>query len=106
MDWAEKAEWLSRIAIKKKQPIPSAILNKPELRSDLVPAWEAFDLLNTTRHFTVVAGSSKALVLSQPILLSEIHAYVKLLKPEIDIDKFIQYIKFLDTIYLEKVNKK
>lgn len=98
MDWGGKAAWLLKVSISKNLPIPSAIASKPELLEDVIEAWEAFDLLGSTRQYN--SG------FPQPILLSEISAYINLFNIKYDIDKFIQYIKYLDTIYLEKVLKK
>lgn len=98
MEWGSRAGWLLDVARKRGNAIPSAILNKPKLLDDVVEAWEAYDLLGSCRQY--------GYGIPQPFLLSEISTYINLFNIKGDLDKFIQYVKFLDTIYLEKVTKK
>lgn len=97
MDWGDKAQWFEDISQEEGAPIPSAILDKPTLREDLVIPWECFHVLNETRQY--------GFGIAQPILFSEIKAYIELYNLTHDIEGLIEYVKYLDGIYLARMNK-
>lgn len=96
MEWGDKAEWLIEVSQEENDPLPPAILNKPELPLYLSEVWRAFWILNSSRQ----SGFS-----IQPIQLSEIKAYFDIYGKVEDIDAFIEYIKHLDILFMKKVSK-
>lgn len=92
MVYGDKAEWLIDACISAGNPIPSAILNKPDLPLYLLQVWEGFIILNTTRQ----SGFG-----FQPISLAEIKAYFDIYGIAEDKELFVIYIKYLDHILLD-----
>lgn len=75
------------------------MLNRTELRFDLVPIWEAFFALNACRDFDAQVGIAK------PLRFSDIDAAAERFGV-FDFRYFLRMISALDREYLSNVNRK
>lgn len=97
MDWADKEDWLLEVS-QANNFVPSAIRNKPELTENLNFIWYSFQVLSGSRQ----SGYG----ILQAITLNEIKSYIELYEIEYDTEIFVELIQYMDSVFLQKVNKK
>lgn len=96
----QNGDKIKAAAKERGDPIPSILLNPPEIPDHLVWIYSAFGVLSNTRSWNYTGPN--------PIALTEVKAYceLKYLKELEDIDDLIYFLQELDSAWMKVVDER